>query len=95
MPPAIIHTPPALDSFTPLAVHQSQTPASFYGTKPVLHCHSVGLRAAAPSSNASRLPIFPQRRDILRDQPEEEAESGDNPSSTTVMEVLDAYISSE
>ena len=58
MPPTTIHAPPALDSFTSLADHQSQTPASFYGAKPVLHYHGVGVSVLIAEDHALKLPIF-------------------------------------
>ncbi|OCL14157.1 hypothetical protein AOQ84DRAFT_281672 [Glonium stellatum] len=39
----ILSTPPGLDSFTPLEEHQSQTPGTFFGGKPVLYCKHGGL----------------------------------------------------
>lgn len=88
MPPTTIHSPPALDSFTPLAEHQAQTPTSFFGAKPVLHYHTVGLRAVAPSDNVSKLPIFPQEAGTT--DPESQENNG-----ATVTEVVEAFISSE
>lgn len=87
MPPVTIYSPPALDSFTPLAEHQSQTPASFYGAKPVLHYHCEGLRAVAPSHAASVLPIF--RREATSTQPREAVDD------ENITETVDAFISSE
>ena len=58
MPPTTIHEPPSLDSFTTLAEHQSHTPTTFYGAKPVLHYHAIGVRALAARDQASNLPIF-------------------------------------
>lgn len=57
-----LRAPPATTSFTPLAEHQSRTPASFYSGPPVLHYHSERCKvvilerdlAAAPSLNALR-----------------------------------------
>jgi chloride channel, nucleotide-sensitive, 1A len=100
MPPTTIHSPPALDSFTPLAEHQSQTPTTFYNAKPVLHYHAVGLRAVAPSNNVSKLPIFPQSTGNPTESTPAEAasadpESQDSPASATVTEIVDAFISSE
>jgi nucleotide-sensitive chloride channel 1A len=58
MPPTTIRTPPPLSSFTPLAEHQSATPSSFYGAKPVLHYHVKGAKALYYKSHQSSLPIF-------------------------------------
>jgi nucleotide-sensitive chloride channel 1A len=54
----VIRSSPALDSFTPLAEYQSQTPASFVVSKPVLHYHGVGATALAQQDYVSKLPIF-------------------------------------
>lgn len=83
MPPTTISSAPPLDSFTPLADHQSQTPSSFYGAKPVLHYHAVGARALSPGDQISRLPFF-------MGQVDGEAASGDGEAA-----VVDAFISSE
>jgi chloride channel, nucleotide-sensitive, 1A len=100
MPPTTIHTPPDLDAFIPLAEHQSQTPESFYGARPVLHYHAVGLRAVASSSNASKLPIFPPTAASLITTPAEEAERADpenvdDQNCAILTEEVDAYICSE
>ncbi len=58
MPPTTLREAPALESFTSLAEHQSQTPTSFYSAKPVLHYHAVGARAIVSRDQVSKLPIF-------------------------------------
>ena len=58
MPPTTIRSAPALDSFTLLEDHQSQTPASFYGTKPVLHHHIAGAGVLITRDQMSKLPLF-------------------------------------
>lgn len=60
MLPTTIHEAPALESFTPLAEHQSQTPASFFDGKPILHYYHADSRVLISSDDASRLPIFSQ-----------------------------------
>ena len=92
MPPTTIHSAPPLDSFTPLADHQSQTPEVFYGAKPVLHYHAVGARALISRDQLSKLPIFSQRPDVSS---EVEAVRPERPDGTMTAEVVDAYISSE
>ena len=52
----IIHQAPTSSSFTPLAVHQSQTPESFYSGPPVLYHHSP---SASLSLHASELAAAP------------------------------------
>lgn len=86
MPLATIHTAPTLNSFTPLAEHQAQTPTSFYSTKPVLHYHALDTRALAAQAQLSKLPIFRQL-----DGPAD----GEAEQSTNSLEVVEAFISSE
>lgn len=35
---------PSLDAFTSLSDHQTQTPGTFFGARPVLHHHSPGAK---------------------------------------------------
>lgn len=58
MPPTIIRSPPVLDSFVSLEEHQSQTPASFFGAKPVLHHHVIGALALTSRDQIPNLAIF-------------------------------------
>ncbi|PMD12892.1 hypothetical protein NA56DRAFT_586495 [Hyaloscypha hepaticicola] len=82
MPPTTIHSAPALDSFTTLADHQSQTPTSFYGAKPVLHYHGIGVRALISQDQVSKLPIFTSSRE-------------GSPEAASKIEIVDAFVSSE
>jgi nucleotide-sensitive chloride channel 1A len=93
MLPTTIHEAPALDSFTTLADHQSQTPTTFYNAKPVLHYHAVSARALVSRDHVSKLPVFKQA---------EQAESGETEvvrpeqtDSEMTAEVVDAFINSE
>jgi nucleotide-sensitive chloride channel 1A len=97
MPPTTIRTPPSLDAFTALADHQSQTPATFYGAKPVLHYHATGIRALASWDQLSKLPIFPSDPASQSDPTAAgaDAEGGGAPERAIVVEVVDAFISSE
>lgn len=90
MPPTTIHEAPNLEAFTSLAEHQSQTPASFFGAKPVLHYHSAGARALAPRDQISKLPVFSQRTDGPVESVTDEDAQG-----AVEVEVVDAFISSE
>jgi len=56
---ATIRSPPALEDYTPLEEHQSQTPETFHGGKPVLHYHASGAKAWIPKSQRGKLPFFP------------------------------------
>jgi nucleotide-sensitive chloride channel 1A len=46
-----ITTAPSSDDFTPLQEHQQQTPATFFGAKPVLYSHHAGLTISAPKAS--------------------------------------------
>lgn len=59
MLPTTIRSPPSLEDFTPIEEHQSATPASFFGGKPVLHFHLEGAKAWIPASQKGSLAIFP------------------------------------
>ena len=91
MPPTTIHSAPVVDSFTPLADHQSQTPEVFYGAKPVLHYHAAGARVLISRDQLSKLPIFSQTPDVAFEPGQPEGSNG----TTSVGEVVDAYVSSE
>ena len=56
----IIAAPPATDSFTPLSAHQSRTPESFFGGKPVLYYEDKDARIVASRDQLDTLPIFRQ-----------------------------------
>lgn len=54
--PTTLRSPPVLDAYTPLAEHESRTPASFYEGPPVLHYHKTGARAYVSRENRDKLP---------------------------------------
>ncbi|CAK7265484.1 hypothetical protein SEPCBS119000_001535 [Sporothrix epigloea] len=54
--PTTLRSPPSLDSYIPVAEHQSRTPASFYEGPPVLHYHTTGARAYVSRENRDKLP---------------------------------------
>ncbi|RAL62802.1 hypothetical protein DID88_004644 [Monilinia fructigena] len=81
MPLSIIHSAPALDSFTPLVEHQTQTPSTFYDARPVLHFHAKSARAVAYGDYIKELPFF--------------ADGPTQNSEAAAVETVDAYISTE
>lgn len=87
MPPATIRTAPSLGTFTYLADHQSQTPATFYNAKPVLHYHGTGIRALASQDQLLSLPAFAQQTNGQSTPADGE--------KALVVELLDVYVSSE
>ncbi|KHJ30360.1 putative benzoylformate decarboxylase protein [Erysiphe necator] len=52
-----INSAPALDDFTPLAEHQSKTPATFYKGKPVLYFHDTQAKAIITKNHLTKLPL--------------------------------------
>ncbi len=88
MPPTTIHAPPALDSFTTLAEHQSHTPATFYGAKPVLHYYAINIRALTAADQSSKLPIF-----ATATHPPTGTEA--NVENAVCIEEINAFINSE
>ncbi|ATZ46798.1 hypothetical protein BCIN_02g01560 [Botrytis cinerea B05.10] len=81
MPLSTIHSAPALDSFTPLVEHQTQTPSTFYDARPILHYHAKAARAVAYGDYIKELPFF--------------ADGPAQSSEAAVVETVDAYISTE
>ncbi|KAF2090886.1 hypothetical protein K490DRAFT_11615, partial [Saccharata proteae CBS 121410] len=55
-------TAPDSASFTPLAEHQSQTPGSFFGGKPVLHLHSPNATLVVSQAALQDQTVFPDLR---------------------------------
>ena len=54
----IIHEAPKSESFTPLAVYQSQTPESFFYGPPVLYHHSQSATLSINKSDLECAPIL-------------------------------------
>lgn len=51
-------TAPLASDFTPLQEHQEQTPATFFGAKPVTYAHYSGVTLSAPASQLQEDPVF-------------------------------------
>jgi len=83
MPPTILHEPPTLDSFTPISEHESKTPSTFFGAKPILHYHSTSLRVVVSSSQIDALPIFTADN------------VADKNRASSIVELAEAYVTSE
>ena len=58
LPMEIIHQAPTSSSFTPLAVHQSQTPESFYSGPPILYHHSPSASLYLHASDLAAAPAL-------------------------------------
>ncbi|KAI4173435.1 MAG: hypothetical protein LQ343_002968 [Gyalolechia ehrenbergii] len=54
----VLHTAPSESQFTPLSIHQSQTPSSFYTGPPVLHHFSPSSTLCINSTDLQNAPAF-------------------------------------
>lgn len=95
MPLTTIRSPPALDSFTSLADHQSQTPSSFFGAKPVLYQHILGARALVSGDQVSKLPIFPGAEASVYADPLNPSEESAREALPLKAAILNVFVSSE
>lgn len=93
MPLSTIRTPPSLEDYIPLAEHQSKTPETFYGGKPVLHHHVEGAKAWIPASQAASLPIFPRDSTTAPTEPESQGLTED--SEEMREQKVDIFVTSE
>ncbi|TDZ19521.1 hypothetical protein Cob_v007590 [Colletotrichum orbiculare MAFF 240422] len=59
MLPTTIRSPPSVGDYVPIEEHQSQTPETFFGGKPVLHYHLENAKAWIPASQKGTLAVFP------------------------------------
>ena len=86
---------PTVDSFTPLSEHQSQTPGTFFGGKPVLHCHSpttnlvVSLAQYEQTSALHELSTAPQNQGGSNTRPNEASTEDD-----VVISGIDVWVTS-
>ncbi|KAI9676318.1 MAG: hypothetical protein M1817_000475 [Caeruleum heppii] len=88
-----IRDPPSADTLTPLSAHQSQTPASFFSGKPVLHYHNSGCRV---SINRSCLECFPLRATEAGVNGHTNGESeGSGEEATVELQGIDIWVTSE
>ncbi|KAL8967497.1 MAG: hypothetical protein Q9183_002894 [Haloplaca sp. 2 TL-2023] len=96
----IIHWAPTNDQFTPLAAHQSQTPASFYSGPPVLHHHSPSTQLSINSTDLARSPALaaivpkpqPQTNGATSNQ---EGTDEDHTTHEVIVPDIDVWVSSE
>ncbi|KAL0943422.1 uncharacterized protein CTRU02_201308 [Colletotrichum truncatum] len=70
MLPTTIRSPPAVGDYIPIEEHQSQTPETFFGGKPVLHYHLEGAKAWIPASQKGSLAVFPADASTTATAPE-------------------------
>jgi nucleotide-sensitive chloride channel 1A len=60
MPLELVTEAPQEESFTPLSEHQAQTPATFFGARPVLHHHSPRAKLAVRNSEYGQHEVLQQ-----------------------------------
>ncbi|KAL5117461.1 hypothetical protein ACEQ8H_004626 [Pleosporales sp. CAS-2024a] len=53
-----VDTQPKAEDYTPLEEHQQQTPSTFFGAKPVVYAHCVGLTLSVPASQLQQDDAF-------------------------------------
>lgn len=70
MPLELVTEAPKKEDFTPLSEHQSQTPSTFFGARPVLHHHSPEAKLTVRKSEYEQHDILSQ----IHSPPDTEAE---------------------
>ncbi|KAI1005226.1 hypothetical protein K3495_g2991 [Podosphaera aphanis] len=83
MPITKITSAPSLESFTPLAEHQSQTPSSFHEGKPILHYYDHGARLLVSDDHRSWFPLA--NSDVANGAP----------TKTTAVDKFQTFVSTE
>lgn len=84
----LIRTAPQLESFTPLAEHQAQTPGTFFGGKPVLYYHTAGAELSIEAQQLESSPAFSALTAGA-------ANGHANGHSQTTIAALDIWVTSE
>jgi nucleotide-sensitive chloride channel 1A len=84
---------PTVESFIPLSEHQSQTPGTFFGGRPVLHYHSLGAKLLISQSQYAQFAALHELRDT-------EGQNGSiGPNGTSAEDVtitgVDAWVTSQ
>jgi len=87
--PTTLRSPPSLDDYTPLSEHQAQTPATFFGGKPVLHYHATSAKAYLPKSQRGMLAFFPA------DAHAPASAEVDEDTEELIDQVVDLFVNSE
>ena len=84
---------PTLDAYNPLAVHQSQTPESFFNGKPVLYYKSPSAQLSISPSDLSASSALSKLSDGAHGTVNGSLTNGDH-GADVVMEV-DIWVTSE
>ncbi|KAK5258620.1 hypothetical protein LTR40_007544 [Exophiala xenobiotica] len=107
----VLHEPPKASSFTPLAEHQSTTPASFYSGPPVLHYYSDRSKLLVLEHEVESISAFTpllQRATSVTSQPHSNGAGEANghdaadtqpqpqpPSTQKVLDDVDVWVTSD
>jgi hypothetical protein len=71
-----VQATPTLDSYTPLDEHQSQTPETFFGGKPVLHLHCSDAKVLVSRQNIEQYSLLQSLRSSHEQSQGQDQESG-------------------
>ncbi|KAB2576704.1 hypothetical protein DBV05_g4766 [Lasiodiplodia theobromae] len=93
MPFEKLTTAPVASDFTPLEEHQSQTPGTFFGAKPVLHLHSADTQLVVSQADLEGQSLFPD----LRTTPSASTNgtNGESADTQLVIPGLDVWVTSQ
>jgi len=101
----VLHEPPKASSFTPLAEHQSTTPASFYSGPPVLHYYSDRSKLIVLEHEVESISAFTPllQHATSASQPHSNAETNGHdadsqpqaPSTQKVLDDVDVWVTSD
>lgn len=85
---------PSRETFTALADHQSETPTTFFGSKPVLHYHSPNATIVVAKSQCDEFDIL---RDLQASTTTEVAgtSNGDSVAEMVTITGVDAWVTSK
>jgi nucleotide-sensitive chloride channel 1A len=85
---------PSQASFTALAEHQSETPATFFGSKPVLHHHSPNTVIVVAKSQYDEFVVLHDLQ-AAAVSGGTGTSNGDSGTETVTIEGVDAWVTSK
>lgn len=89
-------TAPNPQDFTPLAEHQAQTPATFFGARAVLHVHVQGCRVQLSRAALAVHPIFaPLAKHAPGAAINGASHGGGGPQGVVACDDVDVFVTSE
>jgi nucleotide-sensitive chloride channel 1A len=84
---------PTVESFIPLSEHQSQTPGTFFGGRPVLHYHSLGAKLLISKSQYDQFAALHELKNANGQNGSSEQQNGASSGDVTITGV-DAWVTS-